>query len=109
LLQDVRALLSASRELAEAEEFDGARLQQWSAERNLIFNRLEICDWTCAAEDSQTLEGLMRELLELDGKISARLLDRQKRLGEQIATSRKFRRTLTPAASSSPRLLQRLA
>ena len=109
LLLDIQALLVASRGVLEAEELDGAPLQKWSAERNVIFTRLGIYDWARAGEDLPTLEGLMRELLEVDGKICARLIERQMRLGEQIAVSRKFRRSLSLSVSNSPQLLQRLA
>jgi len=109
LLQDVRAVLTASRDLAGATVLDPARLQMWSAERKVIFTRLNTQDWARAAADSAALEGLILELLDLDGKICARLIESQTRLGEQLTATRKFRRALGPVAIDSPQLLQRLA
>jgi hypothetical protein len=109
-LQDIQALLAASRDLVGAEELDAVRLQTWSAERNIIFTRLKkIHDLALGTTDSSALEGLIQELLEVDGKICTRLIESQKRLGENLATARKFRRVLSTAAAKSPQLLQRLA
>ena len=109
LLQDIQALLAASRDLVGAEELDAVRLQTWSAERSIIFTRLRIHDLAGAVADSPALAALIRELLEVDSRICARLIESQMRLGEQIAAARKFRRALGPAATKSPQLLQRLA
>ena len=108
-LPDIQALLAASRDLVGAEELAEARLQSWSAERNIIFTRLKNHDLALAAADSPALEGLIRELLEVDGKIFARVIENQRRIGSQIAAARKFQRALSPTASNSPQLLQRLA
>lgn len=109
LLQDIEGLLAASRDVIGAEEMDAARLQTWSAERDMIFARLKIHDLARAAAASPALEARILELLEVDGKICDRLIESQMRVGEQIAAARKFRRALSPAASNSRPLLRRFA
>lgn len=109
-VHDIESLLAASRDLLGAEELEFERLLAWSAERNGIFARFKSRDLTLPADDSSAVAALMRELLAVDVKISARISEVQIRLGEQIAAAKRLRQGLgQQGASRSFRLLQRLA
>ena len=108
-VHDIESLVSVSRDLLEAGELELVGLQAWCDERNAIFTRLKTRDLALAGDDSSALEALMRELLEVDGKICARVIENQRCLAEQIAAARKIRQTLSRTSSHAPRLLQRLA
>jgi hypothetical protein len=108
-VHDIESLLAASRDLLGAGDLELVRLQAWCAERDAIFTRLKSRDLALASNDSSAVEALMRELLEVDGRICARVIENQKCLAEQIAAARKIRQTLSRGSSRAPRLLQRLA
>lgn len=108
-VQDIQFLLASSRALLDEKDLKPDRLQAWGAERNAIFVRLKSRDLALTGDDSSAAEALMRELLEVDNKICARVLENQRWLGEQIAGARKIRQALSQCASHTPKLLQRLA
>jgi hypothetical protein len=107
-MRDIEALLVMSRDLLGEKELNAERLQAWGAERAVIFSRLKSYDLRVAGEDSSAVAVLMSELLEVDAKICARVIENQRRLGEQITAAKKMRRALGQSVSLSPRLLERL-
>jgi hypothetical protein len=108
-IQEIHSLLAASRDLLDADEFDVDRLEAWGAERNAIFCRLIEGNTALASADTGIMAPQIHELLELDGKICARIIENKRRLGEQIATARKFCQALSPTTCHAAQLLQRLA
>jgi hypothetical protein len=109
VMEDMRSLLIAGRNVLAAPELDGKRLQLWGAERNAIFARLKERDPALASGAPTAMEPLLRELVDLDQKICARIVEIQRELGLQIAAARKVRQALRYRISPAPQLLQRLA
>jgi hypothetical protein len=109
LLREIHDLLMTTRDLVGAQELDILRLQTWSAERVAIFAQLQTCDLAGAAAGSAELKELIRELLDLDGRICARISEKQARLAEQIDTTRKVGCLLSRVSARPAQLLQRLA
>jgi hypothetical protein len=108
LTEDIRALLAASRELSESDEVDLERLQAWGAEHRLIFGGLKEKVSALAGSDPSIMASLLRELIDLDAKICARIVENQTRLGAQIAAARKIRQALCLGAGPTCQSLQRL-
>jgi hypothetical protein len=108
-IQEIQSLLTASRDLLGAEEFDVHRLKAWGAERNAIFCRLNEGDTVLESADTAIIASQIHELLDLDGKICARVIENRRGLGEQIAAVRKIRQALSPTTSHAPQFLERLA
>jgi len=109
IIQEIDSLLAASRDLLDADEFDVDRLEAWGAERNAIFCRLIEGNAALASADTGIMAPEIHELLELDGKICARIVEKQRRIAAQIATARKFREGLSSATCHAAQLLQRFA
>jgi hypothetical protein len=105
-MEEIQALLAASRALARAEELDAARLQHWIAEREMVFIRLQGHDLAGTAAASPELTALVRELIALDGEIRARVIEYQAGIGEQIAASQRVRRVLSLGGTNSATLLR---
>ena len=108
-VQDITLLLAMSRQLFEAQELEAKPLQAWRAKRDAIFTHLESCGLALSGDDASAATALVREVLEVDDKICARVLEVQSCLGDQIAAARKLRQVLSQGVFHSPHLLQRLA
>jgi hypothetical protein len=105
-VEEIQALLAASRDMADAGELDVSRLQQWRAEREKVFTRLQNHDLASVAAASPELKALIRELIALDGQIRGRVIEYQESIGAQIAASQRVRRVLLPTEKNSARLLR---
>jgi hypothetical protein len=105
-LEEIQALLAASRAMAGVEELDAAGLQQWSAEREIAFIRLQSMDLASAAVASPELVAFIRELIVTDGELRARVIKYQAGFGEQIAASERVRRALSPTKTNPASLLR---
>jgi hypothetical protein len=107
-IRDIESLLVMSRSLLGEQELTPERLQAWGAEREVIFTRLKSHDLALGSEGSSAAAVLMSELREVDAKICTRVIENQRRLGEQITAAKKMRRALGQSISHPPRLLERL-
>jgi hypothetical protein len=108
-IRDLESLLEASRDLLGAAHFDCERLQAWTAEREAVFCHLKDQNPRYPGSDLSELVSLLRELLHVDERICARLIDNQRLIGEQLGAVRKLRPALYQGSSGASQLLRRVA
>ena len=112
LLKDLEALSdeTLSFATATASASDISQLLAWGARREAIFARLQNADLELQPTEEESATKLIRQILELDVTIIARLKNELRVLENEIIATNKMRQLLkTQAGSSAPVLLQRVA
>lgn len=92
--------------LLAALEADIFGLQQWLAEREVVFSRLN-ASAELAENDRQTVGALIEDILRLDAIILPRLEERLHATGKKILATRKLQRRPGRGAHSQPSLFRR--
>lgn len=110
MLKDLEALVQESTQFVSASASDIPQLLTWGARREAIFARLQNADFELQRGEEQSAVKLIRQILELDTAIIARLEKELGVLEQEIIATNKMRQLLkTQTVSNTPVLLQRVA
>lgn len=110
MLKDLEALVEESANFIGVSASDLSQLLTWGARREAIFARLQNAEFELQCGEEQGAVKLIRQILELDNAIIARLEKQLGVLEQEIIATNKIRRLLnTQSVNSTPALLRRVA
>ena len=110
MLKDLEALVEESANFVGVSASDLSQLLSWGARREAIFARLQSAEFELQRGEEQSAVKLIRQILELDSAIIARLKKQLGVLEQEIIATNKMRRLLkSQSVNNTPGLLQRVA
>ena len=105
MLKDLEALLEENVRFASASTSEIPELLSWGARREAIFERLRNADFELHQSEEARAVKLIRELLELDAAIIARLEKQLGVLEQEIIAANKMRQLLNAQSVRNPAVL----
>jgi len=110
VMRDLEAIRDENLKLLAVSGDDSGQIQKWGAQRELIFARLREKNLQLSTDDQAAAAYLLKEILELDAAVLARLQEYQARLSRKMTGGVKMQRALAASERCHPSvLLQRVA